>query len=181
MNRAGSISVPLWSAVAMPPLWAPGGWLAARRESRSAKRRRAAALQIRPFPHRDRRHSTPGSWPQRAIREPWDLSMNRKGRAGSPLPAALSGRHEGEPPKVGAQRSARPTNCPGSWSQCAVREPWDLSMNREGRAGSPLPAALPGLPDGEPYRPAHCGVRALPPAPVQGPNMCSIFGKIPSP
>ncbi len=121
------------------------------------------------------------------------LSMNREGRAGSPLPAALPGLPDGEPPKAGAQRSARPTTCPGSWSQCAVREPWRLSMNRtrprslarpqrervaigrvrdlaggswsqcvskfwktrlsmnrEGRAGSPLPAALPGLPDGEP-------------------------------
>ena len=110
----------------MPPPWAPGVWLAARRESRSAKRRRAAALQIRPFPHRDRRHSTPGSWPQRAIREPWDLSMNRKGRAGSPLPAALPGLPDGEPYKAGAQRSARPTKCPGSGSQCAVCEPWRL-------------------------------------------------------
>ena len=52
----------------------------------------------------------PGSWSQ-CVSKFWKtrLSMNRKGRAGSPLPAALSGLPEGEPPKAGAQRSARPT------------------------------------------------------------------------
>ena len=38
--------------------------------------------------------------------------MNGKGRAGSPLPAALSRLRESEPPKAGAQRSARPTPHP---------------------------------------------------------------------
>ncbi len=49
---------------------------------------------------------------------PGPLSMNRKGRAGSPLPAALPRLPESEPHKAGAQRSARPTNCTGSGRQC---------------------------------------------------------------
>ena len=62
---------------------------------------------------------------------PGPLSMNRKGRAGSPLPAALPRLPESEPHKAGAQRSARPTNCTGSGSQC-VSKFWKtrLSMNR---------------------------------------------------
>ncbi len=52
------------------------GRLAARCESRSAKRRQAAALQTSPPRHRDRRHATPGSGSQCAIREPSRLSMN---------------------------------------------------------------------------------------------------------
>ena len=38
--------------------------------------------------------------------------MNREGRAGSPLPAALPRLPESEPPKAGAQRSARPLREP---------------------------------------------------------------------
>ncbi len=44
------------------------------------------------------------------------ISMNREGRAGSPLPAALPTLPESEPYKAGAQRSARPTPCTGSGS-----------------------------------------------------------------
>ena len=61
--------------------------------------------------------------------------MNREGRAGSPLPAALPGLPDGEPYKAGAQRSARPTNCPGSGSQCAVRQPWWVPTNLTDRRG----------------------------------------------
>ena len=146
---------------------------------------------------RDLRGRSPRSSGSRRVSKFWKArpSMIRKGRAGSPLPAALSRLHESEPYKAGAQRSARPT-CTGSGTQCVCllwkrrlhersrttkdtkehrssglrdlrdlrgRSPrgsgsqcvskfWKtrLSMNRKGRAGSPLPAALSGLPDGEP-------------------------------
>ncbi len=102
--------------------------------------------------------------------------MNREGRAGSPLPAALSGLPEGEPPKAGAQRSARPTICPGSWSQCAVREPWRLSMNgvaprrtrRTRRNTNPRAFVL-------------FVTFVVDPRVVHGPNACPNFGKGGSP
>ena len=47
-------------------------------------------------------------------------------------------------------------------------------MNHEGRAGSPLPAALTRLPEREP-REAGAQRSARPTAPVQGPSACSLF------
>ncbi len=72
------------------------------------------------------------------------LPTNCEGRAGSPSPAALSAPPDGEPSKAGAQRSARPTACPGSGSQC-VSDSSKTSLPTN--AGHPHPGV--GQPESE--------------------------------